>query len=41
LSSVLSDGSRHVDERLLEEFQVQRALFARLADEKVSRAVRG
>ena len=36
LSSVLSDGSRHVDQRLLEEFEVQRALFARSTD---SRAV--
>ena len=27
LSTVTSDGSRHVDERLLEEFEVQRALF--------------
>lgn len=27
LSTVTSDGTRHVDERLLEEFEVQRALF--------------
>jgi len=27
LSSVVADGSRHVDDRLLEEFDVQRALF--------------
>lgn len=32
LSSVLSDGSRHVDQRLLDEFEVQRALFDRSAD---------
>ena len=38
LSTITSDGSRHVDERLLEELQVQRALFAP-AD--VRRAVRG
>jgi beta-glucosidase/6-phospho-beta-glucosidase/beta-galactosidase len=28
LSSVVADGSRHIDQRLLEEFQAQRALFA-------------
>jgi beta-glucosidase/6-phospho-beta-glucosidase/beta-galactosidase len=28
LSSVVADGSRHVDERLLTEFEVQRELFA-------------
>jgi beta-glucosidase/6-phospho-beta-glucosidase/beta-galactosidase len=28
LSSVVADGSRHVDERLLAEFEVQRELFA-------------
>jgi beta-glucosidase/6-phospho-beta-glucosidase/beta-galactosidase len=28
LSTVVADGSRHVDERLLEEFEVQRALFS-------------
>jgi hypothetical protein len=33
LSTVTSDGSRHVDERLLEEFEVQRALFARSSSE--------
>jgi len=27
LSSVVADGSRHVDQRLLEEFEVQRAIF--------------
>ena len=27
LSTIVADGSRHVDERLLEEFEVQRALF--------------
>jgi beta-glucosidase/6-phospho-beta-glucosidase/beta-galactosidase len=27
LSSVVADGSRHVDQRLLDEFEVQRALF--------------
>lgn len=41
LSSVLSDGSRHVDQRLLEEFEVQRALFARSTDERaIARAAR-
>ncbi len=29
LSTVVADGSRHVDARLLEEFEVQRALFVR------------
>ena len=29
LSTIVADGSRHVDERLLEEFNVQRALLAR------------
>jgi hypothetical protein len=28
LSSVVADGSRHVDERLLEELEVQRELLA-------------
>jgi hypothetical protein len=32
LSTVVADGSRHVDERLLDEFEVQRALFDRLFD---------
>lgn len=40
LSSVVSDGSRHIDERLLEEFQVQRALFKRSSGESVSRSAR-
>ena len=31
LSTVVADGSRHVDRRLLDEFEVQRALFARSA----------
>lgn len=34
LSSVVADGSRHVDQRLLEEFEVQRALFAGLIDDR-------
>jgi beta-glucosidase/6-phospho-beta-glucosidase/beta-galactosidase len=29
LSTVVADGTRHVDQRLLEEFEVQRALFDR------------
>ena len=33
LSSIVADGSRHVDQRLLEEFEVQRALFGRLTGE--------
>ena len=41
LSSVLSDGGRHIDERLLEEFEVQRALFARSSKERVARTARG
>jgi beta-glucosidase/6-phospho-beta-glucosidase/beta-galactosidase len=32
LSTVVADGSRHVDLRLLEEFEVQRALFARASE---------
>jgi len=31
LSTVTADGSRHVDQKLLEEFQVQRDLFAQSA----------
>ena len=34
LSSVVADGTRHVDERLLAEFEVQRALFARSSDDR-------
>ena len=30
LSTVVADGTRHVDERLLAEFEAQRALFAEL-----------
>lgn len=41
LSSVLSDGGRHIDERLLEEFEVQRALFARSSNERAARTARG
>ena len=37
LSSVLSDGSRHVDQRLLEEFEVQRALFGRSTGDRTVR----
>jgi hypothetical protein len=32
LSTVVADGSRHVDQRLLDEFEVQRALFTRSSD---------
>ncbi len=32
LSTIVADGTRHVDQRLLEEFEVQRALFARSSD---------
>jgi hypothetical protein len=31
LSTTTADGSRHVDERLLEEYQAQRLLFAEAA----------
>jgi hypothetical protein len=41
LSSVLSDGGRHIDEHLLEEFEVQRALFARSSNERVAGTARG
>ena len=34
LSTVVADGSRHVDERLLAEFEVQRELFAALVDDR-------
>jgi hypothetical protein len=30
LSSIVADGTRHVDERLFEEFQLQREQFARM-----------
>jgi beta-glucosidase/6-phospho-beta-glucosidase/beta-galactosidase len=33
LSTVTSDGRRHVDQRLFEEFEAQRALFAAMKDE--------
>jgi hypothetical protein len=34
LSSIVADGSRHVDERLLAEFELQQGLFARSSDER-------
>ena len=34
LSTVVADGNRNVDERLLAEFEVQRALFAPLPDQR-------
>jgi hypothetical protein len=34
LSTIVADGTRHVDERLFEEFQVQRTLFECIADER-------
>lgn len=34
LSTVVADGSRHVDERLLAEFETQRALFASSSDDR-------
>ncbi|HEX6604597.1 MAG TPA: hypothetical protein VF027_06935 [Sphingomicrobium sp.] len=36
LSTVVADGSRHVDRRLLDEFEVQRALFARPGDRRAA-----
>jgi beta-glucosidase/6-phospho-beta-glucosidase/beta-galactosidase len=39
LSTVVADGTRHVDERLQEEFEVQRALFARSSSEARKAAV--
>jgi hypothetical protein len=33
-STIVANGTRHVDERLLAEFQVQRALFANELEEK-------
>jgi beta-glucosidase/6-phospho-beta-glucosidase/beta-galactosidase len=42
LSSVVADGSRHVDQRLLAEFEVQRAAFAEMeAQQKRPRAIAG
>jgi hypothetical protein len=32
LSTIVADGKRHIDGRLSEEFQTQRALFARETD---------
>lgn len=40
LSTVVADGTRHVDERLLEEFQAQRALFGQRGGNKRLAAVR-
>jgi beta-glucosidase/6-phospho-beta-glucosidase/beta-galactosidase len=34
LSTITSDGGRHVDERLFEEMQAQRALFERVGDRR-------
>jgi hypothetical protein len=31
-STIVADGNRHVDERLLAEFELQRSLFERLGD---------
>ena len=39
-STIVADGTRHVDERLLEEFQVQREQFARMFDRR-RRAIGG
>jgi beta-glucosidase/6-phospho-beta-glucosidase/beta-galactosidase len=36
LSTVVADGTRHVDQRLLEEFEVQRELFSLVLDEQQS-----
>jgi hypothetical protein len=36
LSTVVADGSRHVDQRLFAEFEVQRDLFARARRERVA-----
>jgi beta-glucosidase/6-phospho-beta-glucosidase/beta-galactosidase len=36
LSTVVADGSRHVDRRLFEEFEVQRALFPRPGDRRAA-----
>jgi hypothetical protein len=38
-STVVANGSRHVDERLLEEFQVQRSLFTGSSGQREARAV--
>lgn len=37
LSSVVAEGVRHVDERLLAEFEIQRELFAALSNEPATR----
>ena len=39
LSTIVADGSRHVDRRLLAEFEVQRALFGGSAQRPAARAV--
>jgi hypothetical protein len=39
LSSVVANGTRHVDERLLEEFELQRTLFAEMAADRRPYAV--
>ena len=41
LSTVVADGSRHVDERLFDEFEVQRALFKGLTGERRRAAAGG
>jgi beta-glucosidase/6-phospho-beta-glucosidase/beta-galactosidase len=40
LSTVVADGSRHVDERLFEEFERQRELFAPLPAERIAAGAR-
>ena len=40
LSTVVANGTRHVDQRLLEEFEIQREQFARMLD-KPPRAIAG
>jgi len=40
LSTVVADGTRHIDERLLEEFEAQRARFGRPANTRL-KVVRG
>jgi len=40
LSTVVADGTRHIDERLFEEFEVQRARFGRPVDKRL-KIVRG
>ena len=40
-STIVADGTRHVDQQLLKEFEAQRALFARLKPDRRAAAIGG